>query len=177
MTKYLLILVCAMSLGASVIFATPPPQFTCGMHPDVVMDHPGNCPKCGMKLVPVRRKKTSNAQRPTSNAELRSSTRNGNGVAGSPARRTRRNGDGIVGQRRGSDVARRVGDIVAARFFSRVWPHAHVGRGHADVARRNFSALHQRQHPTRRRSDRRAELDHGDVFASAWRRARNSARA
>src|SRR6266404_2352338 len=63
MTKYLLILVCAMSLGASVIFAMPPPQFTCGMHPDVVMDHPGNCPKCGMKLVPVTKRKRSSRLR------------------------------------------------------------------------------------------------------------------
>jgi Cu(I)/Ag(I) efflux system membrane fusion protein/cobalt-zinc-cadmium efflux system membrane fusion protein len=28
--------------------------WTCGMHPQVVQDHPGNCPICGMKLVPVR---------------------------------------------------------------------------------------------------------------------------
>ncbi|MCL5270296.1 MAG: efflux RND transporter periplasmic adaptor subunit [bacterium] len=27
--------------------------YTCGMHPEVVQDHPGNCPKCGMKLVPM----------------------------------------------------------------------------------------------------------------------------
>src|SRR6266700_932941 len=26
-------------------------KYTCPMHPEVVMDHPGNCPKCGMKLV------------------------------------------------------------------------------------------------------------------------------
>jgi len=26
--------------------------YTCVMHPEVVMDHPGDCPKCGMKLVP-----------------------------------------------------------------------------------------------------------------------------
>jgi len=27
--------------------------YTCGMHPEVVQDHPGNCPKCGMKLQPM----------------------------------------------------------------------------------------------------------------------------
>jgi Cu+-exporting ATPase len=27
-------------------------QYTCPMHPEVVSDKPGNCPKCGMKLVP-----------------------------------------------------------------------------------------------------------------------------
>ena len=26
-------------------------QYTCPMHPEVTADHPGNCPKCGMKLV------------------------------------------------------------------------------------------------------------------------------
>jgi hypothetical protein len=46
-------------------------KYTCPMHPDVVMDHPGNCPKCGMKLVPKAEKKrpTSNVERPTSNSE------------------------------------------------------------------------------------------------------------
>jgi len=28
-------------------------QYTCPMHPEVVMDEPGSCPKCGMTLVPV----------------------------------------------------------------------------------------------------------------------------
>lgn len=29
--------------------------WTCGMHPEVIVDKRGNCPKCGMKLVPLRR--------------------------------------------------------------------------------------------------------------------------
>ncbi len=29
-------------------------QYTCSMHPEVVQDKPGNCPKCGMKLVEKR---------------------------------------------------------------------------------------------------------------------------
>src|SRR5436190_2477065 len=52
-------------------------KYTCPMHPDVVMNHPGHCPKCGMKLVPVGEKKRSmpnsdesraNVQRPMSNS-------------------------------------------------------------------------------------------------------------
>ena len=29
--------------------------YTCGMHPQVIQDHPGNCPICGMKLTPIRK--------------------------------------------------------------------------------------------------------------------------
>lgn len=31
-------------------------QYTCPMHPQVVQDSPGNCPICGMKLVPIATK-------------------------------------------------------------------------------------------------------------------------
>src|SRR6476646_8645326 len=39
-------------------------KYTCLMHPEVITDHPGNCPKCGMKLVPLKKDK-----RPTPNHE------------------------------------------------------------------------------------------------------------
>src|SRR6059036_681880 len=39
-------------------------KYTCPMHPEVVTDHPGNCPKCGMKLVPLKQSK-----RPTPNSD------------------------------------------------------------------------------------------------------------
>lgn len=29
-------------------------KYTCPMHPEVVQDKPGKCPKCGMKLVVVK---------------------------------------------------------------------------------------------------------------------------
>jgi len=32
-------------------------KYTCPMHPEVITDQPGNCPKCGMKLVPIKEKK------------------------------------------------------------------------------------------------------------------------
>ncbi len=28
--------------------------YTCGMHPQIIQDHPGNCPICGMNLTPIR---------------------------------------------------------------------------------------------------------------------------
>lgn len=38
-------------------------KYTCPMHPDVVTNHPGNCPKCGMKLMPMEEKKKLPAPR------------------------------------------------------------------------------------------------------------------
>src|SRR5579859_1441061 len=29
--------------------------YSCGMHPQVIQNKPGNCPICGMKLTPVRK--------------------------------------------------------------------------------------------------------------------------
>jgi hypothetical protein len=29
-------------------------KYTCPMHPEVVQDKPGSCPKCGMKLMEKR---------------------------------------------------------------------------------------------------------------------------
>src|SRR5581483_12054269 len=31
-------------------------KYTCPMHPEVISDKPGNCPKCGITLVPVKEK-------------------------------------------------------------------------------------------------------------------------
>jgi len=39
--------------------------WTCGMHPDIIMDSPGNCPICGMKLVP----KQGSTSSPNNNGE------------------------------------------------------------------------------------------------------------
>src|SRR5437660_8518476 len=34
-------------------------KYTCPMHPEVITDHPGDCPKCGMTLVPKEERKHS----------------------------------------------------------------------------------------------------------------------
>ena len=53
-------------------------KYTCMMHPEVTTDHPGNCPKCGMELVPIKQKKrptpinreqAPNAQHSTSSSD------------------------------------------------------------------------------------------------------------
>src|SRR5687767_12995412 len=33
---------------------TPNQKYTCPMHPEVVKNEPGKCPKCGMTLVPLK---------------------------------------------------------------------------------------------------------------------------
>ncbi len=49
-------------------------KYSCPMHPEVVMEHPGNCPKCGMKLVPVAEKKRSTPNSDKSRAGAQRST-------------------------------------------------------------------------------------------------------
>lgn len=41
--------------GAETAAPAAKPLWTCGMHPQIIQDHPGNCPICGMKLTPVRK--------------------------------------------------------------------------------------------------------------------------
>src|SRR5580698_1804842 len=39
---------------AAASTAQPKQLWTCGMHPQVIQDHPGFCPICHMKLVPLK---------------------------------------------------------------------------------------------------------------------------
>ncbi|MGD0251430.1 MAG: efflux RND transporter periplasmic adaptor subunit [Verrucomicrobiota bacterium] len=63
-----ILLVAAIGLGAFIAGCSRQPEasgataassektlYTCGMHPWIIQDHPGNCPICGMKLEPVHK--------------------------------------------------------------------------------------------------------------------------
>ena len=57
MKKVISIMVVLLALGWLVADArggSSPTLYTCGMHPAVIQDHPGNCPICGMKLTLIR---------------------------------------------------------------------------------------------------------------------------
>ncbi|HEX9182162.1 MAG TPA: heavy metal translocating P-type ATPase [Burkholderiales bacterium] len=60
----------AVSSPATAARAKPSAQYTCPMHPEVLKDAPGDCPICGMALVPV-----GAAAAEEDNAELRDLTR------------------------------------------------------------------------------------------------------
>src|SRR5438046_56578 len=59
----ILILLSALALAVtSIAFAQPEHDdakqlYTCPMHPEIVRSEPGQCPKCGMTLVPIKEKK------------------------------------------------------------------------------------------------------------------------
>jgi RND family efflux transporter MFP subunit len=44
--------------------------YTCGMHPQIIQDHPGNCPICGMKLTPIRKQDTNASASPAEAASI-----------------------------------------------------------------------------------------------------------
>lgn len=75
MLKKILTLISIVTIGSALLAQTSKPevtQYTCVMHPEVVQDHPGKCPKCGMELVPVKKHKkhrTSNTEQPTPKSE------------------------------------------------------------------------------------------------------------
>jgi uncharacterized paraquat-inducible protein A len=41
----------AQSSNQTASTNAPAVRYTCSMHPEVLQDKPGDCPKCGMKLV------------------------------------------------------------------------------------------------------------------------------
>src|SRR6476646_1379850 len=75
MLKEILTLISIVTIDSALLAQTSKPevtQYTCVMHPEVVQDHPGKCPKCGMELVPVtkhKKRRTSNTEHPTPKSE------------------------------------------------------------------------------------------------------------
>ena len=69
MGKRILILVSAIALGTSTAVAQGlkheqgKQKYTCVMHPEVVMDQAGTCPKCGLKLVPQKEEKRKSSMK------------------------------------------------------------------------------------------------------------------
>lgn len=55
----LLFVLSACNQKKKVTSANPDVFYTCSMHPQVMERHPGNCPICGMKLIPVEKKKAT----------------------------------------------------------------------------------------------------------------------
>jgi Cu(I)/Ag(I) efflux system membrane fusion protein len=45
--------------------------YTCGMHPQIIQEGPGNCPICGMKLTPVKRTSVSSETKPTGERKIK----------------------------------------------------------------------------------------------------------
>lgn len=65
----LLLLIPALAVSCSKKRAVPGSEktfYTCGMHPQIVQDHPGDCPICGMKLRPVRKQSAVNSTKQNS---------------------------------------------------------------------------------------------------------------
>ena len=54
-----LALVSCKPSGSQSVQSASKTLYTCGMHPQIVQDHPGDCPICGMHLEPIR-KQTAN---------------------------------------------------------------------------------------------------------------------
>src|SRR5438105_904152 len=70
--RILILIALAIFTGAETVALSATQKYTCVMHPEVVMDAPGKCPKCGMTLMPMkeeRKRPTPSAQRPMSNEE------------------------------------------------------------------------------------------------------------
>jgi Cu(I)/Ag(I) efflux system membrane fusion protein len=83
--KRIVLLVFALAAVAAILFAVFRPAsvgqlsgdgneaqfYTCGMHPQVVREKPGDCPICGMKLQPVRKQNAAEVPSPTGERKVK----------------------------------------------------------------------------------------------------------
>jgi multidrug efflux pump subunit AcrA (membrane-fusion protein) len=66
-SRFRLIFSLVLSIGLLAVSVLAAEQlYTCGMHPQIIKKEPGNCPICGMKLVPVRDRSPGGAAAPHS---------------------------------------------------------------------------------------------------------------
>jgi hypothetical protein len=107
LTLSILVTICATSAAfaqtaQSTTVSQPAPaakqKFVCPMHSEIVSDHPGKCPKCGMELVPKEESKppTPNVQRSTSNSDR--VTHDANGMAIPHHEHSSSHGSGAAGE-------------------------------------------------------------------------------
>ena len=78
MKRILIILAAVLLAAGAVVFFTQHREatstsaskqlYTCGMHPQIIKDKPGNCPICGMKLQPIRKQPGEGATAPSTAA-------------------------------------------------------------------------------------------------------------
>ncbi|MCF7689550.1 MAG: efflux RND transporter periplasmic adaptor subunit [Cephaloticoccus sp.] len=52
--KGLFLFLVLAALSVAIVHAAEPQLYTCGMHPQIIKEEPGDCPICGMKLTPIR---------------------------------------------------------------------------------------------------------------------------
>src|SRR4051794_249817 len=57
--------------SSSALAAGLPPQWTCPMHPEILRNAPGDCPICGMALVPIAGTGLSGGEGEAHDSELR----------------------------------------------------------------------------------------------------------
>ncbi len=75
--KTILVILALVAIGAGFVSRSTASEtakdgktlYTCGMHPWVIQDHPGNCPVCGMKLEPVHKQAAADGGAPAQNGK------------------------------------------------------------------------------------------------------------